>query len=235
MDDGGVKCWGLQHRASMHSVERARSRPETVVGLTNVVKVVGGGDRSCALTQDGEVVCWESNDFGNPHREEGEGQALATVPGLERGVVSLTSGFSHFCAVTGEGRVVCWGRGSEGQLGNGDDFTSIDPVPVANLEGVADMALGGEHTCAIDGDGSAWCWGEGQWGRLGDGHSDSSDLPVRFGNPGMKAVSIAAGAEHTCMLAEKGQVLCVGSNGYSQLGDGTEAGHRRVPVYVVAE
>jgi alpha-tubulin suppressor-like RCC1 family protein len=340
MDDGSVKCWGLHLQGSVHSTERARSRPETVVGLNDVVTVVGGGNTSCALTGEGGVVCWESNEFGDPAGEEGEGRVFTTVAGLEVGVVSLASGFSHFCAVTGQGRVLCWGsnslgqlgdgseedsdtpvdvitldnnqvavaagdfhscaldnqgavhcwgwsiygtlgpacgvgfcnsvkavrvgsdnnyyvrlfvggdhncavrdngtadcwgRGFEGQLGNGDGRTHLEPEPVADLEDIVTMALGSEHTCAIDGDGVAWCWGEGQWGQLGDTNSDSSNLPVRFQSQGMKAVSIAAGEKHTCMLTEEGQVLCVGSNRYNQLGDGTEAEQSSVPVYVVAE
>ena len=56
--------------------------------------------RACALTEDGEAVCWGSprdwNDFGQTDPPPGR-------------YAAISAGSARTCAVTLEGEVVCWG------------------------------------------------------------------------------------------------------------------------------
>lgn len=89
------------------------------------------------------------------------------------------------------------------------------------------MALGGAHTCVINNDNTVWCWGSNASGQLGVANSvvaTRATSPVRSDAlPGGRvAVKIAAGASHTCVLAQDGTVWCWGANGSGQVG-GTDA------------
>ena len=55
-------------------------------------------DHACALTEDGEAVCW------GPDNYLGE---LDAPPGR---YVAISGGETYRCALAEQGEVVCWGR-----------------------------------------------------------------------------------------------------------------------------
>ncbi len=112
-------------------------------------------------------------------------------------------------------------------IGGCDLVLSLDRSSTAMKVDVAHV-----HSCAIV-DGEAWCWGDNFHGELGDGTNDDHLLPVRatITDP---VVSIATGGESTggafsCALTTDHRVLCWGTNGVGQLGDGTTGGSRGMP------
>lgn len=66
MNDGGVKCWGLNTDGQLGDGTKInQSVPTQVKGLTSGVKAIAvGSDHSCALKNDGEVMCWGRNTHG---------------------------------------------------------------------------------------------------------------------------------------------------------------------------
>jgi alpha-tubulin suppressor-like RCC1 family protein len=135
---------------------------------------------------------------------------------------SLAAGASHTCELTLAGGVYCWGSNGDGQLGNGTTTNSEVPLAVNGLSsGVAVVAAGGFHSCARLGGGGVQCWGNNLYGQLGDGTTAPSSVPVEVNGLASGVASIAAGDYHTCALTQAGGVLCWGSNGDGQLGDGT--------------
>ncbi len=73
--DGSVSCWGLAADGAIGAVsddaaicpERTGNdahcvRPVPLAGLANVVQLAAGQKHTCARTEDGEVLCWGSND-----------------------------------------------------------------------------------------------------------------------------------------------------------------------------
>jgi len=149
----------------------------------------------------------------------------------------VAAGGSHTCALLNTGVVNCWGGAWEGQLGNGTTTDSLVPVAVDPFTGGAtavSITAGEDHTCAVLNTGAVNCWGAGWDGQLGNNTTASSLVPVLVGaftDGTTTAVSITAGAYHTCALLNTGAVNCWGYNAFGQLGNNTTASSS-VPVLV---
>ena len=222
---GEVTCWGYNGDGQLGDGTTAtRWTPTPVPGLQGgVASIAAAGWHTCALRDDGSVVCWGANWDG----QLGDGGALnrenpGVVVGLETGVAAIAAGESHTCALKTDGSVVCWGANHSGQLGDGSTLTRTTPVRVDGLQsGVAQVAAGAAHTCARLSDGGAVCWGSNESGQLGDGTQAPRLLPTPVSGLGDGLAEISAGYAHTCALTTTDGVRCWGENTYGQLGDGT--------------
>jgi len=154
-------------------------------------------------------------------------------------VTALVSSSVHRCARFDSGVVVCWGGNGAGELGLGDRNNRGDnpgemgeALPAVNL-GTGRKALSvtasAYHTCAVLDDGAVKCWGRNDFGELGLGdHNGRGDAPGEMGDAlpavdlgtGRKALSVTAGALHTCALLDDGAVKCWGTDGHGELGLG---------------
>ena len=171
-DAGAVKCWGANEDGQVGDTTTTnRSRPGTVSGLESEVRALDAGlTSSCAVTMDGSVRCWGSNQWG----QLGDGgttdrSAPVGVVGLPAGVQDVTVGGTHACVLTDAGGLLCWGANSSGQLGDRTTEKRQQPVPVTGLTAdVGAVSAGSLHTCAVSG-GDVVCWGNNQYGQIGDG------------------------------------------------------------------
>ncbi|MEZ5465682.1 MAG: hypothetical protein R3F22_10750 [Lysobacteraceae bacterium] len=134
MATGIVKCWGANDFGQLGIGAfdgNDHPSPETVPGLSSIIRVAAGGDNSCALTDMGALTCWGRNDWGqlgNGDDNYDHQSAPVAVSGLGSGVVAMSLGGSgsgaslpraHSCAVLDGGEARCWGYGNHGQLGDG--------------------------------------------------------------------------------------------------------------------
>ena len=86
------------------------------------------------------------------------------------------------------------------------------------------IATGDEHICTIFHDSSLQCWGDNSHGQLGDGTTTDRQTMTPVGlEAGRTAVSVSAGASHTCATLDDSSLKCWGKNNQGQLGDGTTA------------
>ncbi|MCP4304231.1 MAG: RCC1 repeat-containing protein [bacterium] len=235
-DIGGVRCWGLNHAGQLGNASTVgSSRPVDVHGLRRQVSAIAIGsgavlgfvrlEHACALTIDGEVVCWGSNRLGQ--LGNGTRTDSATPSGvveIETEIIAITAGGSHTCALTVNGAIKCWGENHHGQLGNLTTTNSSTPEDVIGLGGDAvAIAAGVFHTCALMSDGQIMCWGYNNRGQLGNGRFQSGPTPVP--SPVLESdieyISITAGLLHTCALTRNGPRRCWGLNNQGQLGDET--------------
>jgi alpha-tubulin suppressor-like RCC1 family protein len=210
-------------------------------GLGRVMagRVASGGTFSCAVLDGGAVQCWGHS--GNGQLGIGTTDSVgddelpsATVPlGPGRRATAVTAGGVHACALLDDGTVRCWGYNGNGQLGLGHrngigDDEPADSAPTVRLgQRAVAVAAGSYHTCALLDDGSVRCWGNNLSGQLGIGTTNTigDDEPALDGRPVQLAgrvVAIAAGANHTCAIRDRGSLHCWGANGYGQLGIGSQ-------------
>jgi len=152
--------------------------------------------------------------------------------------VSTSSGAYHTCAVLTSGAVDCWGINFYGQLGVGsfdgpEDCSgygcTTHPLTVSGVTASA-VAVGGASTCAIDSvSRTLECWGDDDYGQLGMDPSGASAclygepcVMTPLAVPNLVGVTKAAvGGQSICAAVTGGRELCLGSNTYGGLGDGT--------------
>jgi len=172
--------------------------------------IAGGSENTCAVLDDGSVLCWGHNEFG----ELGNGtksrsyQPVAVV-GITN-AVAVALRYRDTCAVLDDGSVWCWGR----------ERDSVVPVPVPGVSDAIAIAIGDMASCALLSSGSVQCWGVS--GSLGCGSQDCGHQPASVLGIS-QAVAISAGQEHSCALLNDGTVQCWGHNDIGQVGVGTTA------------
>ena len=214
LDDATVKCWGRNAFGELGSgslVSRGTNPNEMGDNLPRVElprparSIVAGESHTCALLDDGRLVCWGSNDSGqiglatgnaNASSQIGDepGELAANASGVNLGsgrtARSVAAGFAHTCALLDDGTVKCWGKNSEGELGLGDALSRGagpnqmgDALPRVDVgrEPVRALLARGERTCVLADVGPGRrpkCWGANASGQLGLGDSRSRGARV---------------------------------------------------------
>lgn len=228
--DGGAMCWGAGSYGSLGDGKSSgQTKPVKVAGLDGRVKAIAaGGFHSCAVTIDGEVKCWGSNEFGQLGDGNGGGEGNYSAKPVDvRGladVVTLGAGTFHTCALTITGGVRCWGQNRGGQVGDGGLHTDrfVPSTPRGLGAGVSAISVGSISSCALTLAGGVKCWP----GNI----LDDEDIPTDI--EGLSGVTaLAVGTQHTCVVTTGGAVKCWGLNQNGQLGIGSST-----PLYMdVAE
>ena len=94
------------------------------------VKVAAGSGFSAVLKNDGTVIAWGRNNFG----QLGDGTTTdrnAPVPiGSDTNWVAVASGGYHTVALKSDGTLWAWGQNNFGQLGDGTTTQRNSPVPI---------------------------------------------------------------------------------------------------------
>ena len=183
-EGGSVVCWGSnvhgEHgngRVSDCPKDIAPSRVPGISGMTRIFHGLPGG--ACALSDEGALFCWGSNDHQkltkggeplvSPQRVEG-------LPPIEK----VAIGLAHACFLTSDRHVYCRGLKRDdafpdraGLRGGGDpfghDYSPEQATIVPGLEDIVDLSAAGWHTCALRRDGQIWCWGWNGRGQIGVG------------------------------------------------------------------
>lgn len=220
--------------ADMHCM-KPQDKTWTTGSHPEVVQVVAAEDSSYALTVEGYVFGWGSNDWGqlgiSDLEEERlprpDGKYLRDVPMLVRTLVgehvlSVAAGAFHVLALTDRGKVWVWGHNSEGQLGLGDLSQRNQPALI-QMEGrnMVAVACGAYHTLLLSDFGELFSAGLNANGQLGHGDEVSRKTAVLVQSLRDKNVSaIAAGDYASYAISARGEVYSWGNNAYRQLGHG---------------
>ena len=205
LHDRSLKCWGFNYKGQLGDGTTIESSdPITVnVGLNrHVTQVALGDSHTCAVLDNGTLVCWGLNDSG----QLGDGTRIDHLKprnlvrvGLRRSVTQVALGGFHTCAILDDKSLKCWGHNHNGQIGDGSIASQGISIPTTINVGdgryATRVALGGSHTCAILDDGSLKCWGDKKYGQLGDGTNDDKSSPGDIVDVGIgrKVVQIAFG------------------------------------------
>lgn len=258
--DGRVLAWGANaHGALGQGQSKAQlgqlSLPTAVKdtagqgALKGIVAASAGSYSALALTEDGEVYSWGSNNQNVLGRDNGvqedplPGKVLSptgTTP-LQH-IVAISIGYENALALSDEGIVYSWGYNS-GQAG-------IDPKRVAGtvpaVDGSAPMtnavavSAGYGWSAVLLGDGRVVTWGYDFYGNLGRGNiatesRDNKPGYVMSGAPVQPitgVVALSTGDLFGLALTDSGQVLAWGNNWDGQIGQGNAANHLKSAVPV---
>ncbi|GEP41912.1 choice-of-anchor D domain-containing protein [Brevifollis gellanilyticus] len=219
-----------------------------------LAQVSQGGAHTLALTTEGKVYAWGSNQWGqlgdNTLVKKSAPVGVNTTDGVSslsgKKVVAIAAGYNHSLALCSDGTVSAWGSNYNAELGNGTITDSAVPVPVDTATGtstlhgkvVTALAAGSSHNLALCSDGTLAAWGAGGSGQLGDGGSVQRRVPVAVNaTEGMSALSgkvvtsMAVGWSHSVALCADGSMVAWGGNAKGQLGDGSTTS-RLLPVTV---
>jgi cysteine-rich repeat protein len=244
LEDNSVRCWGeggqgrLGH-GNQDDIGLDDDPADTLpvdVGA-DVKHVSAGGEHTCAVTVEDEVVCWGNGANGrlgygdNVSIAESGGEVPADAGRVPVGasVQAVRVGEQHTCVLLLGGGVRCWGQNSAGQCGI-EGGGSIGDAAGETPDMLADIPLGepavsigvrGLHSCAVLESGTVKCWGAGALGRLGYGSEDDvftpPATPVAISADQLVA-RVVPGGEHTCALLDLGNVRCWGRGDTGALG-----------------
>ena len=241
--DGTLTAWGDNYNGQLGdgtTTQRSLPVAVTTAGVLagrTVVAVAAGNFHSMALCQDGTVVAWGYNYYG----QLGNGATTDSnipVPVDQTGVlagktvVALSAGNSHSVALCEDGTLAAWGRNLSNELGDGGLASSTVPVAVSTVTALVGrkpvaIAAGYGHTLALCADGSVVAWGLNSNGQRGDGGTAADNYPVPVDTSGALAgksvVALTAGKSHSMALGADGALVAWGANSFGQLGDGGTA------------
>lgn len=187
----------------------------------NAVDIDAGAYHALGLKEDGTVVGWGSNEFGE-----------ATPPSGLNNVVEISASTQYSAALKSDGTVVTWGRNDFGQLTIPAGLNNVVAIatgarhglalrldgtvvpfgqpgnfagtPPAGLTDVVAISAAGFQSLALKSDGTVVAWGSNNSGQL--------NIPAGLNN----VVAISAGGVQNAALKADGTVVVWGSNQYGQ-------------------
>jgi alpha-tubulin suppressor-like RCC1 family protein len=185
---GQVYCWGWNTygQSDPHGTEQCFALPRLVPGIERAVHIVAGGRNTCAVIDDGRVVCWgasENLQLGSETLEYGP----LEVP-IPPAIAAVAGHGTHLGALTSEGDLWCWGENTNGECGviestiETPEGIKVEPAKVpptlVDLPAVHRASLGGNHSCAWTRAGALYCWGQSRYGAIGTGTMGDPTTPV---------------------------------------------------------
>ncbi|MCX4242723.1 RCC1 domain-containing protein [Paraliomyxa miuraensis] len=248
MQSGALRCWGRNDYGQIglpgYTAVGDDELP-SVVGSVDLgggvmaLQVATGLDHTCALLDDGGVLCFGRDSVGQLGTP-GTGSSIGDneVPSsaarvmLEAGldVTMIAARHNHTCVAYDDQTLHCWGEGGFGRLGYGDTSTIGDGEEVSSVMPIdpigsepTSLGMGMIHTCVRLASAEIYCWGEGANGRLGYGNTTDRYAPTLAQVvmvPPQLSRMVTAGRDFSCGTTMLGQVKCWGRNDLGQLGYG---------------
>lgn len=239
LTDGRVVAWGNNQKGQLGDGTTNNKTVPVLVRdidnlsneLTGVLSVVAGKAHSLALLEDGRVVAWGNNEYGQLgdrtlSTEEPRstpvvidecfilGSSFQSCPSF----IKVAAGEHRSLAITSEGQVYKWGKKRVAEIERTPN--RVDKGYHEGLAGVRAASTGDTGEFAVDREGQVWRRG---------GTATSYVVNIS-GMPRMRAVSQGKG--FTILLRQDGQLVAQGFNGYGQLGNGStdNSGRRWIDV-----
>jgi alpha-tubulin suppressor-like RCC1 family protein len=206
------------------------SRMALGVYHTCAVRTAGSATRS-----NFQTYCWGNDSFGQVGAGARSAQFDAIFdPEATDGApgTAFALGWGHSCGLN-SGTAYCWGLNGYGQLGDGTNGDKNSPVAVGGGLVFTGLTAGTYHTCGVTKGRQIYCWGSNSNGQLGTAGGDRVSPTLVPSTE--RFISVDAGAFYTCGLtaAKSGSsVLCGGTNGVGELGNGSFGGGGPVPTRV---
>ncbi len=181
LSNGSAMCWGDNENGQIgngsSSAPVNNVNPTFVNSIESFVSITAGDSHTCGLLNNGSVMCWGSNFYG----QIGNGSSSLTVDNLNptfvntsKSFVSIIADGLHTCGLLSNESAMCWGYNVHGQIGDGSTINRNNPVFVNPTESFVSITAGSFHTCGVLNNGSSMCWGQNDFGQIGNGSSSAS-------------------------------------------------------------
>lgn len=252
MESGQVFTSGQNNfgQLGIGTIDSSEARSTILHNITaqfdgKVISVSAVGNFTLALTEDGKVYSWGSNDCGqlgngqhgvcDPHEKDSDVSVVVSKPtsitdhfGLPAGrkVTNIYAGWKQSFAVTDDGRLYSWGSDADGRLGR-DTTTTPNTLPgVVNdvFDGnIIDLATD-SHTLVLTDTNRVYTWGFNDNGQLGIGNTNTVSGPqdITGSFNGDTIVQVEASSNGSFARTSDGRLYAWGQNDYGNLGFGEE-------------
>ena len=211
--DGQVACWGSNtgNVLGENVPPSGGNGPYLITNLANVRKVESVGSNSCALQENGDVMCWGRGSWGLLGGAPSADRARPARLSLPLPAIDLDFDDDKACAVLSDGSIWCWGAYPAGSA----ILSAPQKVSVWSRTAVSVDVVAGT-TCAVDDLGTAWCWG------MVNGVSRGWPLTVTDGSFEAMEIEGSAfrGKTTHCLQTWNASVRCFGWNSAGELGRG---------------
>jgi alpha-tubulin suppressor-like RCC1 family protein len=244
--DSAAYCWGSNQFGQLANSDAsdlstvplpvAGAQGGTTLRLLGVRRISAGDQHTCALVDDGKVVCWGQTQGGRLGNGNNETRPAGTqslpqfvyrlidyppIGQLRNDVqdaADVVAGEAHTCMLTKLGTVECWGSNANGQLAADSAAVPDASIPkvVPGLMAVEQISAGARHTCALISK-RVSCWGDNKYQQLGRPSVGSDYIPTEISTL-PDVVEVSAGNNATCARTATGLVYCWGGNNGGLLG-----------------
>jgi alpha-tubulin suppressor-like RCC1 family protein len=225
---GKVYAWGSNYNGALGIGEPceygfSRNRPVQVTALDSetITDISSKGLHCLALTDDGRVYAWGSNEGGRLGAGSGLGDRInlpvpvSTLDGTR--ITKISAGNFNSLALDENGKVYEWGWRTSGATATPSHISFFDG------KGIVDIDAGLNFSVALGADGKVYTWGHNAHGQLGNGPGGTADTPSQvLGLGGKNIVSVAAGYNYVIALSADGEISAWGDNSEGQLGNGSD-------------
>jgi len=232
LSNSSLYCWG----------SLANSSTPILVSNAYWTSISSGDNFVCGIQSNGKGYCLGTDPLNTGRL--GVDVSSSTVQGTWNNLYELNPsqwlsnsvpwqtisvGSSHACGIANS-TAYCWGENTFGQLGNGVTSTQVGFATVKGGRLWSSIAVGTAHTCALDStEGAVYCFGSNERGQIGFiASSDIYSRPTRVPGSAIMGseilpqgdlwLSVTAGDFHSCLLSQKGRLVCFGDNSDGQLG-----------------
>ncbi|WP_422662543.1 Kelch repeat-containing protein [Pseudobacteroides sp.] len=222
MNDGTVKVFGRNIFGQLGIINDKTNKnfPYTLQGVSGVKKLAVGYDHVIALLNNGNVLAWGKNNFGQLGLGSGISDSVPAQITQLSNVQDVYAGMDFSFAKLSNGKVMVWGRNDQNQLGLGATGNKYTPVENASLFNASQISGGLYHCIALMSDGKLKTWGGNAYGQLGFGDLNARSLPTEITSLTGTVNQISAGIYSSFALTKDGKVVAWGYNGNGVLGIG---------------
>lgn len=209
---GIVSCFGWDSSGQLSGKPSTRltSSAERVSFVKGVVDLAVNDNQSCALLQDGTVLCWGgTGDAALQSKLKKGGPVITPIAGIERATLLGAAG-RHTCALHSDGVLSCWGDASP------------KPVLIARpRRATRSLVVGPNGVCALLDDATVQCF-HTRWEESPSGRSLMPEAEA------MKDVaSLALGSSHACAVTTDGALSCWGAGNDGEVDPDRKLGDER--------
>ncbi|KAG5338370.1 RCBT1 protein, partial [Acromyrmex charruanus] len=209
----------------------------------------GNGPHVLALTKEGEVYSWGSNNRGQLAQRMNKKSSLQVISiptlvqlrtpegslGMKR-IMNIACGSNHSVAITEDGEVSKLSK----FVNNNPLFLQAKPQLVndnSDRKKIVHVSCGGAFTMAITTSREVYGWGNNSFGQLGIRENcETKYTPQRVDlKEGLAIVKVVCGIEHTLALTNEKKIYAWGRNDDGQLGIGSKEFTFRKPIMIKHE